>query len=120
MQLAILPGSKKPADLDSFLTPIVAELKDLSEHGLIIRKNRNEVCRSKVHLLLCSGDIPAVSDMAHLGSHNSFFGCRICEVKGKAPDNRSHGKYFEDTAAPLRPIEDFLNGNPVSVIPMLI
>lgn len=117
LQLAILPGSKKPADLDSFLKPIVDELKDLSQYGLIVKKNQNEeVCRAKVHLLLCSGDIPAVADMAHLGSHNSFYGCRICETEGKLPDNRSHGMYFENCNAPLRPVRDFLYGNPVSVI----
>lgn len=116
LQLAILPGSKKPADLDSFLKPVVDELKDLSKYGLIVKKNQHEVCRAKVHLLLCSGDIPAVEDMAHLGSHNSSYGCRICETKGTSPDNRSHGMYFEDCNAPLRPLNDFLHGNPVSSI----
>lgn len=116
LQLAILPGSRKPADLDSFLRPIVNELKDLSEYGLVVKRNQTEICRAKVHLLICSGDIPAVADMAHLGSHNSSYGCRICETKGRSPDNRSHGMYFEDCKAPLRPLRDFLNGNPVSLI----
>lgn len=113
LELAIIPGPKKPEDLDSFLAPIVSELKDLAEHGLIVRKNREEICRSKVHLLLCSGDIPAVASMAHLGSHNSFYGCRICEVRGRAPDNQSSGMYFDDNTAPMRPITDFIHGNPV-------
>lgn len=115
MQLAVLPGPKKPAHLDSFLLPIINEIKDLERHGLIVKRNGVEICRSKVHLLLASGDIPAVADMAHFGSHSCKFGCRICEAMGKRPDNRSNGMYFEDSAAPLRPLEDFKTGNPVSM-----
>jgi hypothetical protein len=114
LQLAILPGPKKPVDLDSFLLPIVNELQDLADHGLIVKKNREEICRAKVHLMMCSGDIPAVADMAHVGTHTSRFGCRICEVKGGAPKNRSHGIYFDDESAPLRPLEAFKNGDLVS------
>ncbi|OAD76928.1 hypothetical protein PHYBLDRAFT_142435 [Phycomyces blakesleeanus NRRL 1555(-)] len=53
--------------------------------------NGVEVCCAKIHLLLASDDIPAVDDMAHIGSHASLFGCQICETKGKPPDNRWHG-----------------------------
>lgn len=114
LQLAILPGSKHRVDLDSFLTPIIEELKYLSQFGLVVKNNREEVCRAKVHLLLCSGDIPAVASMAHLPAHNCRFGCRICEVEGQHPKNKSTGMYFENSNAQLRPKRDFLNGNPVS------
>ncbi|OAD67127.1 hypothetical protein PHYBLDRAFT_151731 [Phycomyces blakesleeanus NRRL 1555(-)] len=93
--LAILPGPKKPTHLDSFLG------------------NGVEVCRAKIHLLLASGDIPAVADMTNIGSHASLFGCQICKTKGKASENRWHGIYFEDSSAPLRPLEDFKTGNPI-------
>ncbi|OAD66599.1 C2H2-type zinc finger transcription factor [Phycomyces blakesleeanus NRRL 1555(-)] len=112
LQLAILPGPKKPTHLDSFLIPIINELQDLEAHGLVVKHNRVELCRSKVYLLLASGDIPAVADMAHIGSHTSLFGCRFCETKGKCPTNRRHGMYFDDISARLRPLEDFKVGNP--------
>ncbi|OAD73085.1 hypothetical protein PHYBLDRAFT_71583 [Phycomyces blakesleeanus NRRL 1555(-)] len=74
--------------------------------------NGVEHCRSKVYLLLTSDDIPAVADMAHIGSHTSLFGCRFCETKGKCPTNRRHGMYFDDISTQLRPLEDFKVGNP--------
>lgn len=97
------------------MKPIIDEIKHLSDHGIIVKNNNQEISRSKVHLLLASGDLPAVAQMAHLGSHNCTFGCRICETIGKSADNRSHGMYFEDSNAPLRPKDDFLFGNPVSI-----
>ncbi|OAD78115.1 C2H2-type zinc finger transcription factor [Phycomyces blakesleeanus NRRL 1555(-)] len=111
--LAILPGPKKPTHLDTFLTPIIIEIKDLEVHGLVIKSNGVEVCCAKIHLLLASGDIPAVADMAYIGSHASLFDFQICETKGKAPDNRWHEMYFEDSSAPLRPLEDFKTSNPI-------
>lgn len=96
------------------MLPLIEELSHLEEHGLTVIQNGQEVCRAKVHLILCSGDIPAVKDMAHVQAHTGKYGCRICEVEGKAPDNRSSGKYFEESNARMRPLRDFLNGNPVS------
>ncbi|OAD72708.1 hypothetical protein PHYBLDRAFT_168970 [Phycomyces blakesleeanus NRRL 1555(-)] len=96
LQLAILPDPKKPTHLDSFLISIINEL-------------------SKVYLLLASGGIPAVADMAHIGSHTSLFGCHFCETKGKCPTNRWHGMYFDDISIWLRPLEDFKVGNPISI-----
>ncbi|OAD65296.1 hypothetical protein PHYBLDRAFT_176214 [Phycomyces blakesleeanus NRRL 1555(-)] len=95
---------------------IISEIKDLEVHGLVIKSNGVEVFRAKIHLLLASGDIPAVADMAHIGSHASLFGCQICKTKGKAPDNRRYGMYLEDSSAPLRPLEDFKTGNPIKNI----
>ncbi|OAD74354.1 hypothetical protein PHYBLDRAFT_167768 [Phycomyces blakesleeanus NRRL 1555(-)] len=112
LQLAILPGPKKSTHLNSFLIPIISEIKDLEVYDLVIKSNGVEVCHAKIHLLLASADIPAVADMTHIGSHASLFGCQICKTKGKAPDNRWHGMYFEDSSAPLRPLEDFKTGNP--------
>lgn len=114
LQPAILPGPGKPKDLDSFLVPIVAELKDLAQYGLVLKQNGSVICRSKVHLLFSSGDIPAVADMGHFGAHSSYYGCRVCEIRGKAPENVSRPLCFENCFARLRPMEDFVSGNPVS------
>ncbi|OAD79358.1 hypothetical protein PHYBLDRAFT_58409 [Phycomyces blakesleeanus NRRL 1555(-)] len=116
LQLAILPGPKKPTHLDSFLISIINELQDLEAHDLVVKHNGVELCRFKVYLLLASGNIPAVADMAHIGSHTSLFGCRFCETKGKCPTNRWHGMYFDDISAQLRPLEDFKVGNPLKNI----
>ncbi|OAD71751.1 hypothetical protein PHYBLDRAFT_72820 [Phycomyces blakesleeanus NRRL 1555(-)] len=52
LQLAILPGPKKPTHLDSFLMPIISKIKDLEVHDLVIKSNGVEVCHAKIHLLL--------------------------------------------------------------------
>jgi len=96
------------------LKPITEELKDLAIHGMVVKKNGDVVCRSKVHMLLCSGDIPAVAEMGHFGQHTSKFGCRICEAEGQKPDNCKHGVYFDNASAAMRPLNDFMLGNPVS------
>ncbi|OAD80872.1 hypothetical protein PHYBLDRAFT_138425 [Phycomyces blakesleeanus NRRL 1555(-)] len=106
------PIHQKPTHLDSFLIPIINELRDLEAHGLVVKHNGVELCRSKVYLLLASGNIPAVADMAHIGSHTSLFGCRFCKTKGKCPTNRRHGMYFDDISTWLRPLKDFKVGNP--------
>lgn len=95
LQLAILPGNKKQVkkDIDSYLQPIFDELRDLEQHGMVVETSQG-VYRAKIHLLLCSGDIPAVAAIGHFKSHNSRYGCRICESVGEAPDNRSAGMYF--------------------------
>ncbi|KAG2211938.1 hypothetical protein INT47_004625 [Mucor saturninus] len=112
----ILPGPKKPTHLDSFLRPIIDELKDSETHGLVVKRGVIDICGSKIYLLLASGDIPAVADMAHIGSHSSTYNCRFCKSKGRSPDNKSHGKYFDDSSAPLRPLQDYMTGNPIKNI----
>lgn len=57
-QLAIIPG--KIVDLDSFLLPIVDELNSLGKYGMVVKKFDGEIIKSKVHLMLASGDIPQV------------------------------------------------------------
>ncbi|KAG2200803.1 hypothetical protein INT47_001334 [Mucor saturninus] len=103
-------------NLDSFLRPIIDDLKDLEIHGLVVKRGDIEICRSKVYFLLASGDIPAVGDMVHICSHISTYGCRFCESKGRSPDNTSHGKYVDDSFAPLRRLQDYMTGNPIKTI----
>jgi hypothetical protein len=61
LQLAILHGKKKPKDLDSFLSPIINEIRSLEKNGLVVRRFSGEESHSKVHLVLATGDIPQVS-----------------------------------------------------------
>ena len=114
--MACLPGPKKPKDLDSFLTPIIEELNDLSKHGLVIRSADQDTCKAKVHLITASGDIPGVADMIHHKGHTSEFGCRICKVQGRGADNQRNGLYFVDINAALRTKAQFQKGDPVSYI----
>ncbi|OAD71542.1 hypothetical protein PHYBLDRAFT_147288 [Phycomyces blakesleeanus NRRL 1555(-)] len=83
-------------------------------HGLVVECNGVELCRSKVYLLLASGDIPVVAYMAHFGSHNSLFGRCSFETKGKSPNNSRQGTYLETSSAPLRPLEEPEAGMPIN------
>lgn len=57
-QLAVIPG--RIEDLDSYLLPIVEEIKSLGEHGLIVKKCSGEVIKGRVHMVMATGDIPQV------------------------------------------------------------
>lgn len=113
IQLAILPGPTKPADLDSFLSPVVDELRNLSINGLIVKRAGSEVCRARVHLVAATGDIVGVSDLIHHAGHNSHYPWRYCLGRSESPVNDSGGKYLLDTSAPLRMMQDFVHGDKV-------
>ncbi|CEP12426.1 hypothetical protein, partial, partial [Parasitella parasitica] len=39
IQPMIMPGKNAPIDMDSYLSIVVDEIKDLSNHGMLVRKN---------------------------------------------------------------------------------
>lgn len=108
IQLAILPGPNSPKDLDSFLKPIIDEFKDLSNHGLVVRKNGNVICQSKVNLVIATGDIPAAASLAHHSGHMSKNGCRLCRIVTERVNSRTC--YLDATAA-MREKSDYTSGN---------
>lgn len=108
IQLAILPGPKSPKDLDSFLRPIVEEFKDLSNYGLVVRRNGNEICQAKVNLVIAKGDIPAAASLAHHSGHMSLNGCRLCRIITQRNNSRT---CYLDVDAPMRDKTDFTNAN---------
>lgn len=115
IQIAILPGPNKPEDLDSFLSPLVDEIQNLSTNGMIVKRAGVEICRARVHLVAATGDIVGISDLIHHAGHNSNHPCRYCLGKSEAADNDSGGKYLLDTSAPLRKTRDFVNADTVSL-----
>ena len=56
LQIAILPGPKKPASFNSFVSVILAEIQSLSTYGMIVKTPDNQTIRSKVHCLIFGGD----------------------------------------------------------------
>lgn len=78
LQIAMIP--KKPKNLFSFLSPLFNELKVLESAGITVEcEGGNFDC--KVHVVLASGDIPAVAELMHHSGHNSLYGCRLCTIK---------------------------------------
>ena len=105
-QLAVLPGRRAPKNLDSFLKPIVDEFKDLSNHGLLIKRNGEFVCSARINLVIASGDIPAAASLSHHTGHMSKNGCRLCRITVKRVGNHN---CFLEMDATLRDKTDFIN-----------
>lgn len=45
---------------------------------MIVAVKGKESWRSKVHLVLATGDLPATQNLAHHRTFNAKYGCRIC------------------------------------------
>ena len=89
--LAVLPGPKKPKDLDSFLRPMIDELSTIARNGMVIHIDQRPEILVNAQLLLFGGDTPGVGDIiGH--SHSSTYGCRICWIEGSR--GTSGGMYF--------------------------
>ncbi|SAL96224.1 hypothetical protein, partial, partial [Absidia glauca] len=82
IQIMIIPGVKKPRDLESFLSPMLQELDHLSRVGIKIRTADEGTLTAKVHLMAFTGDIPAIADLIRHSGHHSYNGCRICVLRG--------------------------------------
>ncbi|KAK4513049.1 uncharacterized protein ATC70_000086 [Mucor velutinosus] len=80
VQTMIAPGKKAPVDLESYLAIFVDEIRDLSEHGMLVRVNGGEVARVSVHLAMATGDLVEVSHLMLHGGVSSQFGCMKCLI----------------------------------------
>ncbi|OAC99262.1 hypothetical protein MUCCIDRAFT_84203 [Mucor lusitanicus CBS 277.49] len=108
ISLAIVGG--KPKDLMSFLKPILQEIHQLSNEGLQVRKNDKIVYSGFVHLLGCTGDVPALAELMGHDGHMSKYGCKTCLVKGRRCSGTGTGMYFCYKGAD-RTIEDLKLGD---------
>ena len=80
MLIGIIPAMKKePESLNSFLKPIIDELKLLSRGFQITPANKDPV-RVKVLLLCASSDIPAARKLAGFMGHAAIKGCSFCNI----------------------------------------
>jgi len=53
--------------------------------------NKNFILRC--HVILWTGDIPAITKIMHLTGHNSYMGCRFCYIKGVFCNESRHVYY---------------------------
>src|SRR5690348_16720290 len=122
IQICVLPGPKAPkADgYWSFLNPILNDINKLSDNGLIVSSDNGNIICCKVHSLLISGDIPAVSSICSHRGHIYQYGCRICNVGGQHNSN-NRGWYFppfdnDNNNIFVRDILSYKNGDDVSFL----
>ena len=94
LALGVIPGPKKPHDIDSFLWPAITELLKLLCGIPSYDALRAEFFLLRAYLIVCFGDIPAVSMLMHMKGHNGVSPCRMCKILGlRVPDTRATTHY---------------------------
>lgn len=92
--LGVIPGPRKPHDIDSFLLPLVQELMQLLLGISAYDAYQGGLFRLRAYLLLVFGDIPAVSLVMKMKGHNGTSPCRMCNIIGiRVPNVRATAHY---------------------------
>ncbi|KAJ3501992.1 hypothetical protein NLJ89_g9087 [Agrocybe chaxingu] len=85
----LIPGPKKPIDIDSFLWPAIVEFIKLAHGVAAFDILESEMFALRAFLILVFSDIPAVSLLMCMKGHNGFSPCRMCKILGvRIPDSR--------------------------------
>ena len=82
LPLGITPGPKSPQDLDSFIAPFLEELELLQKGVAAYDAFTKSPFVLKAHLILVTGDTPAISKLLHLSGHTAKYPCRACTLEG--------------------------------------
>lgn len=80
LPLGICPGPDQPKDMDSFLYPLIDELKQLHSGVTAYDGHAKERFTLKAHLVLITGDSPGISKLLHLSGHVAKHPCRACNL----------------------------------------
>lgn len=78
----IVPGPKKPWDMDSFLYPAIEELVRLALGVTAFDALTRTLFILHAYLILAFGDIPAISLIMRMKGHNGLVPCRMCKIVG--------------------------------------
>jgi Transposase family tnp2 len=78
----VIPGPKKPCNLDSFLWPLVQELLQLEIGVSAFDAITKAIFLLHAYLIIVFGDIPVVSMIMHMKGHNAISPCHMCTIKG--------------------------------------
>jgi len=96
LALGIIPGPNKPADIDSFLTPLAEELFQLAvgvgAYDVLSKSHFN----LRAFLLIVFGDFPAVSMLMKMKGVNGISPCQSCKIKATPvpTDGNRTGTYY--------------------------
>ena len=80
--ISVVPGPKKPKDIDSFLYPLLEELLKLSDGVRAFDSRTRKLFCLRAFLILAFGDIPAMSFLMKMKGHNGVSSCRSCNIRG--------------------------------------
>ena len=82
LALGVIPGPRKPLDVDSFLWPAMLEFIQLAQGVTAFDILEAELFALHAYLILVFGDIPAMALLMHMKGHNGFSPCRMCKILG--------------------------------------
>ena len=82
LPFGLTPGPKAPKDLDSFIAPFLDELKLLQNGVPTYDAHTDSQFLLKAHLVLVTGDTPAISKLFQFSGHNAKRPCRACKLEG--------------------------------------
>lgn len=96
LALGVIPGPNKPADMDSFLIPLVEELFQLAAGVKAYDVLSGSPFLLRAFLLIVFGDFPAVSMLMKMKGVNAIVPCRSCKIKAvPIPTDRGRtGTYY--------------------------
>ncbi|GES80728.1 hypothetical protein RCL_jg90.t1 [Rhizophagus clarus] len=86
-------GPKQPQDFNSFLYPLIQEMKMLQDGISCYDGNKKENFTLRAHILAWTGDLPALSKVLCLTGHNLYLGCRFCNLQGTLNEMNRHIYY---------------------------
>ncbi|KAJ9111247.1 hypothetical protein QFC22_006547 [Naganishia vaughanmartiniae] len=89
-------------DMDSFLWPLIEDLRKLATAGVKARRwegGRLVDYLMRAHLIVISGDMPAISKLMNFKSIGAIFPCRWCKMRAIRPGEagQEYGKYYLTT-----------------------
>jgi hypothetical protein len=104
--LGVVPGPTKPADLDSFLYPMVEEFKCL-QRGVRTPCGLGNSILLRAYIVTVTADMPARDSLMGLAGYNSRHFCNYCTARGcTASSEASAGGGGKHMYCPLVPPQD--------------
>jgi Transposase family tnp2/Domain of unknown function (DUF4218) len=89
----IIPGPKKPKDLDTFLRPLVDELKQLDCGVDAFDASTGSSFTLKAWVTIVTGDGPGIADaIGFKRPGNAYRPCRSCMIKGEKGELTPNGR----------------------------
>ena len=80
--VGMIPGPKEPSlSINSYLSPLVEELKIGWDKGFVVRSPQNTLLTVRVALACVACDIPATRKVCGFLGHNATLGCNKCLKK---------------------------------------
>ena len=116
LPFAFVPGPTEPTNLQSFLKPLVRELQEINKDGGVkLQFYDGSTRKVRVHLLLFTGDLPAVKKCSGLKGHNGKCPCRFCLIVGVWSPHHRHYYYPSRIASEGGGMDELFDPNSLEV-----